>query len=308
MFMRLEGEYMKCSTIAATAVVFAIFSSAALSYDTEELSITGKMKILSGKDSVEVFVGKKLKNDVFDRNEYYAFSGGALMFYGYKSATGNEVIFPTPYIGLPKDPISVGDNWTGYLDMATSEKVLAKSTAELFGKTYPSIEILISTQQNVALVKKWHLEGVGMLGAESVLANFSYYSRLDSFEIVGGTGYMPMAVGNRWHWIISDKPITTGVAGKTPGSFKLHQAAPNPFNPATVIGFDIYTAGHVRLAIYDILGREIAVLRDAHLAAGSYSCVWDGRDGNGLRTASGVYLYRLQAGAFAASGKVMLVR
>ncbi len=299
---------MKCSTIAATAVAIALFSSSALAYDTEELSIIGKMKILSGKDSVEVFVAKKLKNDVFVQNEYWGLSGGAILNYGFKPATGNEVIFPTPYTGLPKDPISLGDTWSGYLDMPTTEKVQAKSTAVLFGKAYPSIEILISTQQSVAVVKKWHLEGVGLLGAESVLANFSYFSRLDSFTIVGGTGYMPMAVGNKWHWIVSDKPIPTVVADESPRAFALHQASPNPFNPATVIRFDLPSAGTVKLAVYDVLGRELTVLREGHLAAGSYSCTWDGRDRSGVRAASGVYLYRLQAGHMTASGKVTLLR
>lgn len=299
---------MRLSAFAATLAIAALVSSASWAFDTEELTIIEKTKILVGKDSVEVFVGKKMESDVFVQYEYYGFSEGVLMNYGYKPASGDEVIFTPPYTGLPADPISVGDTWSGFLDSPTSEKVTAKSTAELFGKTYPSIEIIISTPEGYAMVKKWHLEGVGLLGAESLVSGFNYYSRLDSFTIVGGTGYMPMAVGNRWHWIISDQPIITGVAATAPQAFVLHPASPNPFNPSTVIRYEIPATSHVRLAVYDVLGREVTVLREGMLSAGSYSNTWNGRDRSGAIAGSGVYLYRLQAGTLAASGKVLFLR
>jgi hypothetical protein len=302
-----EGMTVRFSAFAATAVITALVSSASWAFDTEELSIVGKTKILVGKDSVEVFVAKKMKNEVFTQYEYYGLSGGAELIYGYQPDGKDAVIFPTPYTGLPADPISVNDTWSGWLDMPTTEKVLAKSTAELSGKTYPSLEILISSTENYPLVSKVHLEGVGLLGAESLVKGFSYYSRLDSFTIVGGSGYMPFAVGNRWHWIVSDSPIT-GVAEAAPRGFILHPAAPNPFNPSTVIRYEIPFTSPVRLTVYDVLGREVTVLREGTLAPGSYSSVWDGRDRNGAVMGSGVYLYRLQAGTLTAAGKVMFLR
>jgi hypothetical protein len=191
--------------------------------------------------------------------------------------------------------------------MPTSEKVIAKSTEALFGKTYPSLEIQIAMTNGSPLVKKWFLEGVGMLGAESLLSNFAFFSRLDSFAVVGGSGYMPVAVGNTWHYIISDNPIT-GVAESIPRGFRLLPAIPNPFNPATVIRFEIPERSSVRLTVYDILGREVVALRDGMLDAGAYASTWNGRDKNGTIMGSGVYLYRLQAGTLAAEGKVLFLR
>lgn len=80
-----------------------------------------------------------------------------------------------------------------------------------------------------------------------------------------------------------------------PGSIVLHQNYPNPFNPLTVIGFTVETqdieSPRVRLAVYDILGREVAVLADGFYAPGTHSVKFDA-----TTLPSGLYLYRLDAG------------
>jgi hypothetical protein len=78
---------------------------------------------------------------------------------------------------------------------------------------------------------------------------------------------------------------------------------PNPFNPSTEIRFELGRREHVRLAVYDLLGREVAVLADAELSAGSYSRTFDG---GGF--ASGVYLYRLQAGDKVQTRKMVMLK
>lgn len=60
------------------------------------------------------------------------------------------------------------------------------------------------------------------------------------------------------------------------------------------------------LAIYDVLGREVALLVDEVLAAGHYTVRWNGRDRSGQRVSSGVYFYRLQAGSYAATKKMVI--
>ncbi len=74
-----------------------------------------------------------------------------------------------------------------------------------------------------------------------------------------------------------------------PEKFELHQNCPNPFNPSTTIRFDVRTAGNVSLKVYDVLGREVAVLADEYLRAGSYERVFEA--GN---LSSGVYFYTLR--------------
>ena len=92
-------------------------------------------------------------------------------------------------------------------------------------------------------------------------------------------------------------------SGSVPSAFALEQNYPNPFNPSTSIGFQLAEAGWVTLAVYDLLGREIAVLVDGQKAAGSYAVEFNAR---GL--ASGMYVYRLSAGSFTQSRKMMLVQ
>jgi hypothetical protein len=88
-----------------------------------------------------------------------------------------------------------------------------------------------------------------------------------------------------------------------PEIFKLYQNYPNPFNPSTAINYELPVAGRVDLRVYDLLGREIATLVNEVKSAGSYTVRWDAQ---GL--ASGVYLYRLQAGQYSATKKLLLLR
>jgi hypothetical protein len=99
--------------------------------------------------------------------------------------------------------------------------------------------------------------------------------------------------------------------------FQLRQNYPNPFNPATVIEYTVGGArgqgsgvwdqgsgvSNVKLVIYDLLGREVAVLVDERKASGSYMVQWDAS-----AVTSGVYLYRLTDGPFVSTRKCILVR
>ena len=88
-----------------------------------------------------------------------------------------------------------------------------------------------------------------------------------------------------------------------PGRIRLEQNFPNPFNPSTRIVFHLAATGHVRMAIYDVLGREVAVLLNEVVDAGRYERTFDA---TGL--ASGVYLCRVTAGADGDVRKMLLVR
>jgi hypothetical protein len=90
--------------------------------------------------------------------------------------------------------------------------------------------------------------------------------------------------------------------------FRLEQNYPNPFNPSTTIRFDLPEAGRVRLAIYDLVGREIAVLMDEKWSQGEHEARWDGLDARHVPVPSGVYLYRLDAAPHHGTGKLLLLR
>lgn len=88
-----------------------------------------------------------------------------------------------------------------------------------------------------------------------------------------------------------------------PKRYYLDQNYPNPFNPSTEIQFSLPRRSHVRLAIFNVLGQEVATLISDDLSAGSYSMRWRA---DGLP--SGVYLYRLRAGDFVETKKLLLLR
>lgn len=88
-----------------------------------------------------------------------------------------------------------------------------------------------------------------------------------------------------------------------PEVYTLYQNYPNPFNPTTKINFEIPKSSHVKLIVYDILGKEIATLVNEKLDAGSYETSWDGSS-----YPSGVYLYKLETGEFANGKKMLLIK
>ena len=88
-----------------------------------------------------------------------------------------------------------------------------------------------------------------------------------------------------------------------PAHFHISQNYPNPFNPTTVIQYEIPGRSHVTLTVYDILGRRVATLVNDFREAGRYNVMFNGR---GL--ASGMYLYRLQAGNFVSVKKMLVIK
>ncbi len=89
-----------------------------------------------------------------------------------------------------------------------------------------------------------------------------------------------------------------------PTDFSLEQNYPNPFNPSTTIRFSLPTAQTVSLKVYDLLGREVAsLLNNERKAAGSYEATF-----NATALTSGIYIYRLEAGSFSQTRKMMLVK
>jgi len=93
------------------------------------------------------------------------------------------------------------------------------------------------------------------------------------------------------------------VGGQSPVQLVLHQNAPNPFNPSTEIAFEVPTDGPVQLAIYNLVGQEVARLVDERLPAGGHRVWWDA---SGQPT--GTYMYVLQTGVFREQRKMLLMR
>jgi hypothetical protein len=129
-----------------------------------------------------------------------------------------------------------------------------------------------------------------------------------------GAGYYwrvrPMNKGGAGPWSVlhSFTVSATGtgierVGEDLPHDFALHPNYPNPFNPSTTVPFDLPEAAHVSLLVYDPLGRVVATLVSGPLPAGRYRYTWDAP-----ALPSGVYLYRLRAGAFTQTRRLLLLK
>jgi len=101
------------------------------------------------------------------------------------------------------------------------------------------------------------------------------------------------------------------LASQLPKTFSVSQNYPNPFNPSTTIQYDIpqgESPTPVDINIYDLRGRLVRKLVDEDKTPGRYQVHWDGRNDRGQKVSSGVYLYRIEAGDFISTRKMIMVR
>ena len=94
----------------------------------------------------------------------------------------------------------------------------------------------------------------------------------------------------------------------TPNRYTFHQNYPNPFNPTTTLRYDLPEQGHVRITIYDMLGREVKTLINQTQDAGYKSVIWDATNDYGKPVTAGIYLYQIQAGEFVHTKKMVLLK
>jgi hypothetical protein len=106
--------------------------------------------------------------------------------------------------------------------------------------------------------------------------------------------------------ITNNPPFGLGVGA--PNSFTLLQNYPNPFNPETAIEYDLKKNSQVRVSIHNTLGQRVATLFEGQQTAGKHRLVWDGRNDNGIRLATGTYLYKMDADGATQTKKMLLLK
>jgi hypothetical protein len=171
-------------------------------------------------------------------------------------------------------------------------------------------------------------------GAESDLSGYAVY-RGTSEGFVPGPGNLiaspvdPELFDGEWRWdsgyyykvaavdvhdnasacaLLTPDDVTGADSPRAPEATYLAQNFPNPFNPTTKIAFGLRAEAHVKLRIYDASGRLVRALIDEDRPAGHYGELWDGRNARGVAVASGIYFYRLDAGAFGETRKMVIIR
>jgi hypothetical protein len=109
--------------------------------------------------------------------------------------------------------------------------------------------------------------------------------------------------------IMSKTPVAENEDNQQlPTQYTLSQNFPNPFNPETKLEFTLPKACHVRLDIYDIVGRRVRTLVDEYLVAGYKVVNWNGKDDSENEVPTGVYFYRIKAGEFTQAKKMILLK
>ena len=106
------------------------------------------------------------------------------------------------------------------------------------------------------------------------------------------------------------KNTPTSVRGNenTVYQYQLEQNYPNPFNPSTVITYSIRQPGNVRVIVFDLMGREVAVLVNQNQNSGTYKVAWNGKNSSGTSVSSGIYFYSINSGSFVSTKKMILLK
>ena len=144
--------------------------------------------------------------------------------------------------------------------------------------------------------------------------SYSYAMALDTVGNVYVTGKSSNGTTYDYATIkYVQSPASVESEGDVPAAFILEQNYPNPFNPSTTIKFQVPNSSFVNLKVYDVLGNEVAILVNEEKPAGSYEVNFSAKSGsasggNAYSLSSGIYFYKLQAGSFVETKKMILMK
>ena len=210
------------------------------------------------------------------------------------SAGLEEVSFTfKPALQIMKFPLTMGTNWVSATELSSSDlpgfafEMEESYVVESWGRLVTPHGEMEALKLRNETITRFEVEGIELADTSYTIqfvtkGVFSASIELDGEGTVIGAGYT----------IDSGTGQPTEPGAEVPTRVALAQNYPNPFNPSTTITFDLPQATSVRLAVYDVLGREVAVLVDGVRPAGSNAVPYQADALPG-----GVYLYRLEAGA-----------
>ena len=169
----------------------------------------------------------------------------------------------------------------GY-DCRNNSRLFSETSAKIFAAN--GIKAYLFQNTNFLVTASFDLEW----GAIKIIAGFNnlvYTTTEDEVKVFAYSSVLPIKIN------------------EFKNHFQLKQNYPNPFNPSTTIKYSIPQESHVSLRIYDVLGREIVTLVNREQKAGYYEVDW-----NAVNNSSGVYFYKIQAGDFVDTKKMILLR
>jgi len=234
--------------------------------------------------------------------------------------TGNSYkIITASSVGLPADP----DGGLGTFNMGSSDIIQLYEIDFTVADAYHAQMVL----SNPSLSLGFSLYGPSLVhgGKSDVLsetaAGWAYDGSgvydFDFTVMPGETGKHCLAVWKTVSSLVQTSDYTLNITAENvsavdtpelPAATRLTATYPNPFNPRTTIDFSLAEKAQARVTIHDLMGRRVATLVDANLAAGRHSVSWQGQDESGRRVASGTYFVQFRAGDVRETKKLMLVK
>jgi len=136
------------------------------------------------------------------------------------------------------------------------------------------------------------------------------FSPLQAGEYSGNLNVVTNQPDTKSMWVKAVAVPLTGLdeSDLLPQEYSLSQNYPNPFNPTTMIHFELPRASEVRIEIFNLLGQRIHTLVEGTKPAGRYDVTWDGKNEQGVPLSSGIYIYRLTAGEYQRTLKMILLK
>ena len=151
--------------------------------------------------------------------------------------------------------------------------------------------------------------GTPSFNGDGILAEISFTANVDAVFSSSVLGIEEATfVNSRYIEESLEFAGLTHAENSIPGSFKLEQNFPNPFNPTTSISFNVPTQSFVSIKIYDILGHEIATLGEDSYSAGNHTIVWNATDMNGNEVSAGVYFYTIESKNFRNTKRMLFMK
>ena len=199
--------------------------------------------------------------------------------WNFRTATPMSVLLLYPGPGTVDVPVNLTLRW---------QRAFAANAYQVQVSTNSVFSSLVLDTSHVADTT------VGLTGLQSLR---NHYWRVRG-ENAAGVGAWSATNGFRTVQVVSVE-----AEEEVPTEYQLSQNFPNPFNPTTAISFSVPRGGRVTLRVFDLLGREEATLVDQEMPAGTFTVTW-----NATSVASGVYFYRMTAGDFVGTRRMVLVR
>lgn len=254
------------------------------------------------------------------RPAYYTLRGGDTLF----AIQGNTTVYPNQKDSIWKWGVWINgpavDNWDTWglplvqdvphqmWDDGTHGDKVAHDSIYSVQVYYSQDSVGIGDKGVVGQVFKFGIYGSDNEGGEGGYGNNHAENIVDTdttYTIASDYGSINPAYYKWWNYDLHKPQTPTGIT-TLPGvanTFKLEQNYPNPFNPSTKIEFSIASAAQVELKVFNILGQEVATLVNESLKAGNHQVTFDAS-----RLATGVYLYRITAGTFVSTKKMLLLK